>query len=172
MTVLPQGCTWTDWIIRCIPWSRRYFRTTIHSTKTTMLPFTQLELYEGELQHHPWPAESPDLNITEPFCSVLETWVRNRFPSTTSLKKLKDVLQDEWNNIPLEAVQNLCESIPRRTTDILKEKVVQRHVNKEMFIVSVLFQIFCPIYRSIYVYVHTCMTSITSVSEVFFNSPA
>jgi hypothetical protein len=23
------------------------------------------EEHEGELQHHPWPAQSPDLNITE-----------------------------------------------------------------------------------------------------------
>jgi hypothetical protein len=39
-----------------------------------MPPFTQLELYfqswfeehEDELQHLPWPAQSPDLTIIEP----------------------------------------------------------------------------------------------------------
>jgi hypothetical protein len=52
-------------------------------------------------QHFPYPAQSPDLNIIEPLCSVLETRVRNRFPPPTSLKQLADVLQ-EWYKIPLD----------------------------------------------------------------------
>jgi hypothetical protein len=35
-----------------------------------------IEKHEGELQHLPWSAQSPDLNITEPLWSVLETRVR------------------------------------------------------------------------------------------------
>jgi hypothetical protein len=54
--------------------------------------------------------------------SGLETTVRNRFPPPTSLKQLEDVLQEEWYKIPLETVQNLYESIPRRTADVLKMK--------------------------------------------------
>jgi hypothetical protein len=75
----------------------------------TMLPFTQscLEDHEGELQYIPWPAQSPDLNITEPLWSVLETGVRKRFPPLTPLMQLKGVLQEEWY------VQNLNKSIPR-----------------------------------------------------------
>jgi hypothetical protein len=68
-----------------------------------------------------WPAQSPDLNITEPFWSVLETRVRNRFPTPTSLKQLEDVLKEEWYKIPLETVQNSYESIPRIVT-VLKAK--------------------------------------------------
>jgi hypothetical protein len=51
------------------------------------------------------------VNITEPMWSVLETRVSNRYPPPTPLKQLEDGLQDEWYNIPLEAVQNLYESI-------------------------------------------------------------
>jgi hypothetical protein len=54
------------------------------------------EEHEGEIQHFPRPAQSPDLNITEPLWSVLETRVKNRFPPPTSLKQLKNVLQEEW----------------------------------------------------------------------------
>jgi hypothetical protein len=60
------------------------------------------------------------LNITELLWSVLE--VRNRFSSPTPLKQLEDALQKEWYIIPLVTVQNLYESIPRRTAAVLKAK--------------------------------------------------
>jgi hypothetical protein len=47
--------------------------------------------------------------------------LRNRFPPPTSLKQLKDVLK-KWYKIPLETVQNLYESIPRRIAAVLKAK--------------------------------------------------
>jgi hypothetical protein len=65
------------------------------------------EVHDGKLLHPPWPAQSPDLNITEPLWSVLETTVSNGFPAQTSLKQLEDVLQEEWYKIQLETVQNL-----------------------------------------------------------------
>jgi hypothetical protein len=81
-----------------------------------------LEDHEGKLHHLPWPAISPDLNITEPFWLVLETRVTNRFLPPTSLKQLENVLQEEWYKIALKIVQNLHESIPRRTASLLKGK--------------------------------------------------
>jgi hypothetical protein len=62
------------------------------------------------------------LNITEPLWSLFETIVRNRFPPPTSLKQLEDVLQKEWYKIALETVQNLYQSIARRTEAVLKAK--------------------------------------------------
>jgi hypothetical protein len=80
-------------------------------------------------QSHSWNCsvvilrtQSPDFNFTEPFWSVLETRVRNRFPSPTSLKQLENVLQEEWYKIPLETVQNLYEFIPSRIAAVLKQK--------------------------------------------------
>jgi hypothetical protein len=52
----------------------------------------------------------------------LEIRVRNRFPPPTSLKQLEDVFQEEWYKIPLETVQNLYESIPRRIVAVLQAK--------------------------------------------------
>jgi hypothetical protein len=80
------------------------------------------EEHEGELQHLPWPAHSPELNVSEPLWSVLETRVRNRFPPPISLEQLEDVLQEDWYKILLETVQNLYESIPRRIAAVLKAK--------------------------------------------------
>jgi hypothetical protein len=64
----------------------------IHTTETVQLRFDE---HEGELQHLPWPAQSPDLNIIKPLWSVLETRVRNRFPPPTSLKQLEVVFQED-----------------------------------------------------------------------------
>jgi transposase len=56
----------------------QYDNAPIHTAGTVQSWFEDLE---GELQHFPWPIQSPDLNSTEPLWSVLETRVRNRFPS-------------------------------------------------------------------------------------------
>jgi hypothetical protein len=64
----------------------------IHTAETGQSWF---EKHEGELQHLPWPAQSPDLNIIKPLWTVLKTRVKNRFPPPTSRKQLEDVLQAE-----------------------------------------------------------------------------
>jgi len=51
---------------------------------------------------------------------VLEQGIRSRFPSPTSLKQLEDVLVKEWDNIPLETIQTLYESIPQRIAAVLQ----------------------------------------------------
>jgi hypothetical protein len=88
---------------------------TSHTTGTVQ-PW--LEEHEGELQHLPLPAQSPDLNITEQLWSVLKIRVGNRLPPPASLKQLEDVLQEEWYKIPLKTVQNLYESTARRTAAV------------------------------------------------------
>jgi hypothetical protein len=80
------------------------------------------EEHEGDVRHHSWLEQSPDLYITEPLWSVLETKVKNRFPTPTSLKQLEDVLQEKWFKVPLETVQNLYEYIPSRSVAVLKTK--------------------------------------------------
>jgi hypothetical protein len=89
----------------------------IHTAGTVQLWF---EEHEGERQHFPWPAQSPDLNITEPLWSALATEERHRFPPPSYLKQLEDILQEEWYKIPLNTVQNLEESVPRRTAAVLR----------------------------------------------------
>jgi hypothetical protein len=55
----------------------------IHTAGTVQSWF---EEHEGELQHLPWPAQSPDLNIIETLWSPLDARMRNRFPPPTFLK--------------------------------------------------------------------------------------
>jgi hypothetical protein len=52
----------------------------------------------------------------------LETGLWNRFPPPTSLKQLEDILQEEWYEFPLVAVENLYESISKNISAVLKAK--------------------------------------------------
>jgi hypothetical protein len=79
----------------------------MHTTRRVQFWF---EEHEDALQHIPWPAQSPDLNIIEPLWSVLESRVRSKFPSPLSVKQLADCLHEKRHNIPLETIQNLYDS--------------------------------------------------------------
>jgi hypothetical protein len=46
--------------------------------------------------------------------------MRSRFPPPSSLNQLGDVLHEEWYYIPLETIQNIYESIPRRIQAVLQ----------------------------------------------------
>jgi hypothetical protein len=80
---------------------------------------SRFDKYEDALQHLPWSAQLPDLNVIETPWSVLESRVRSRLPSPSSVKQLEDVLLEKQRSITLATVQNLCESIPRRTQAVI-----------------------------------------------------
>jgi hypothetical protein len=89
--------TRAGWVIRCIPWSRRYFRTTMQFPKSTIVPFTQLELFNHGLKSTNVNFNIfPDQHNHQIWTSLnhwsgLETTVGNRF-LPPSLKQLEDVL--------------------------------------------------------------------------------
>lgn len=78
--------------------------------------------HESEVEHLPWPAQSPDLNIIEPLWGVLEERVRKHFPPPASRRDLATILQEEWLKIPLTTVQDLYMSFPRRIDAVLAAK--------------------------------------------------
>jgi len=83
----------------------------IHTARSVQSWF---EEHEDALQHLLHLAQLHDSNIIEPLWSVLESRVRSRFPPL-SLKQL----EEEQYSIPLETIQNLHESIPRRIQAVL-----------------------------------------------------
>jgi len=84
----------------------------IHTARSVQSWF---EENEDTYQHLLWLAQSPTLNIIKLLWSVLESMVRSRFPPL-SLRQL----EEEWYSIPLESIQNLHESIPRRIQAVLQ----------------------------------------------------
>jgi hypothetical protein len=81
---------------------------------TARIVHSWIEEHEYAFQHLPRPAQLPDLNIIKSLWSVSDSMVRSGFSLPSSLKQLQDVLHEEWCIIPLETIQNVCESIPRR----------------------------------------------------------
>jgi hypothetical protein len=62
-----------------------------------------------------WLAQLPTLNIIKQLWSALEGSMRSRLPPL-SLKQP----EEEWYGFPLEAIQNLRQSVPRRIQAVLQ----------------------------------------------------
>ena len=59
-----------------------------------------------------WPSRSPDLNPIENFWALLKRSVKRRFPQ--DLDELEECIFDEWDNMPNNVVENLCNFFPDR----------------------------------------------------------
>ena len=70
----------------------------------------------------PWPSKSPDLNPIEHLWDALDRRVRQRQPPLQSLQQLVNALQDEWNNIPQQAIQTLISSMSRRCQAVIDSR--------------------------------------------------
>lgn len=76
-------------------------------------------LREVEIDVLPWPARSPDLNPIEHVWDKLGKQVKQRDPTPTNIGDLKRVLEEEWNRIPQDFIDNLIKSMPRRLQAVL-----------------------------------------------------
>ena len=61
-----------------------------------------------------WPPYSPDLTPIEHMWDELDRRVRKRRNPPATLAQLRNALIDEWNNIPMQTVNALVNSIQRR----------------------------------------------------------
>jgi hypothetical protein len=102
----------------------------IHTAATVQSWFDECGL-EPQHLHHVW--------ISLNHSGQLWRRVWNRFPPPTSVKHLEHVLQEEWYNIPLEIVQNLYVSKPRRIAAVL----VQHWINGEASAASAVRPLLC-----------------------------
>jgi transposase len=81
-------------------------------------------MQDNSVKNISWPAQSPDLNPIEHLWDVLERKVRKHEPHPKNLTELMTILNEEWNKIESEVIENLIESMPRRV-----EAVIDSHGN-------------------------------------------
>ena len=68
----------------------------------------------------PWPAQSPDLNPIEHVWDYLERKVRARQRKPKNRDELVTALQEEWNKIDTQYLENLVQSMPRRVKAVIE----------------------------------------------------
>ena len=64
-----------------------------------------------------WPANSPDLNPIENLWSILDRDLMSRTPNNE--EELFDVLQEAWKRIPIQTLEDLVDSMPRRCQAVI-----------------------------------------------------
>jgi transposase len=77
----------------------------------------------------PWPPYSPDLNPIEHLWAYLKSYINEQYPELNDMGKsnedyeaLCNAIEEAWNAIDQEVIDNLIRSMPRRTFAIWKAK--------------------------------------------------
>ena len=77
----------------------------------------EADVIEEEL---PWPSYSSDLNPIENLWAILKRNIRKRRPQT--LEGLREIIQEEWNNIRDAYARRLCHTIRKRITMCIEKE--------------------------------------------------
>lgn len=92
-----------------------------NDSKHTSL-FTKRYLFENNYRVLKWPSISPDMNPIENVWGYIKnklSLIKNK-PSTVTELKIK--IKEIWENIPVEYIRELFDSMPRRVKALLKAK--------------------------------------------------
>lgn len=75
---------------------------------------------ENKIRLMPWPSNSPDLNPIENIWGHMSYEISKRSVKTKS--ELKSQVADIWNNLDIQYLQKLVESMPNRLREVIDKK--------------------------------------------------
>lgn len=67
-----------------------------------------------------WPSNSPDINIIENVWGIVSADIRKH--NATSKLGLKKSIKKAWDNLKIETIRNLYDSVPRRMKAVIRAK--------------------------------------------------
>ena len=76
----------------------------------------------NQINETEWPAQSPDMNIIENIWLRIKRDIENQTSNVTTPQQLFDVIRGAWQNIPVDYVKGLYETIPGRLCEVLRMK--------------------------------------------------
>jgi hypothetical protein len=91
---------------------KEQYQNILHTAKIIKAWFTEYEIPKLD-----WPAQSPDLNPIENLWSILDSRVKNR--TCNSENELFQVLQTAWNELPVDLLTKLVDSMPHRCRAVI-----------------------------------------------------
>lgn len=68
----------------------------------------------------PWPGNSPDLNPIGNLWAIIKRRLQDK--GTYSIDRLQSAIQDIWDNLDLQHLQHLADSLPTRLQKVKKKK--------------------------------------------------
>lgn len=86
-----------------------------HTSKTTMKFFK-----DNKIVLLDWAAQSPDMNPIEHIWAYIKILLKDYSPKNKD--ELKKKITDIWNNLSIEHVQKLINSMPKRSYELFKSK--------------------------------------------------
>ena len=89
----------------------------IHNANLTNATRTQLKL-----ERLPHPPGLPDLNPIENIWAIVKHNVYKRFPKATNAQTLFQHVQEAWDDVPMEVVRNVIDSMEARRLSVIAAK--------------------------------------------------
>ncbi len=85
-----------------------------HAAKVTREKLTQLGI-----ERLPWPPASPDLNPIENIWQIMKQNLQKYNPPITTIQRLQEAVQKEWEDIDWVQILKLIETMPARIKAVI-----------------------------------------------------
>lgn len=79
----------------------------------------QIFFRDNNINVFPWPAKSPDLNIIEHVWAKMSKAIYRPHYRAGTKEELKDHVMEHWEDIDLEFIRTLYDSIPSRLQAVI-----------------------------------------------------